>query len=234
MALTWSHSLLKDAQRLRGYANFSRPTVPWVRSSPLDTEALSARRRSLASNAIHTSIERRPHLLQQSCCQVHNRVPKKILSSSYADQFKSRSVNSIISRSTSRPVFHSDTGTGLQSSVITPAASSPNPEPASPSKPPSARRENIYTLPNFLTSTRILLCPLLAHTIIHEHHLLSATTLLYCGLSDWLDGRLARKYPKQMSSVLGTILDPAADKILMTTLVISLGCKELLPRPSLH
>ena len=33
-----------------------------------------------------------------------------------------------------------------------------------------------------------------------------------------------------MRSVLGTILDPAADKILMTTLTVTLTMKELLPR----
>jgi len=42
-----------------------------------------------------------------------------------------------------------------------------------------------------------------------------------------VDGFLARRY--NMRSVLGTILDPAADKALMSTLVITLGVKGLLP-----
>ena len=42
-----------------------------------------------------------------------------------------------------------------------------------------------------------------------------------------MDGFLARKY--QMNSVLGTILDPAADKILMTTLTVTLAMKSMLP-----
>src|ERR1700733_7334385 len=42
------------------------------------------------------------------------------------------------------------------------------------------------------------------------------------------DGFVARKY--NMKSVLGTILDPAADKALMTTLAITLAIKGLLPR----
>jgi hypothetical protein len=41
------------------------------------------------------------------------------------------------------------------------------------------------------------------------------------------DGYLARRYG--MRSVLGTILDPAADKILMTTLTVTLTMKELIP-----
>lgn len=41
------------------------------------------------------------------------------------------------------------------------------------------------------------------------------------------DGWLARQY--KMSSVLGTILDPAADKTLMTTLTITLAMQNLIP-----
>jgi len=48
-------------------------------------------------------------------------------------------------------------------------------------------------------------------------------------LTDLLDGFLARRY--NMSSVLGTILDPAADKALMTTLTITLTMQELIPLP---
>ncbi|KAI0293885.1 hypothetical protein B0F90DRAFT_1642041, partial [Multifurca ochricompacta] len=51
--------------------------------------------------------------------------------------------------------------------------------------------------------------------------------LLYAGITDWLDGFLAHKY--QMTSILGTILDPAADKALVGTLVITLTIQRLLP-----
>lgn len=42
-----------------------------------------------------------------------------------------------------------------------------------------------------------------------------------------VDGFLARRF--KMQSVLGTVLDPAADKTLMTTLTITLAMKGLLP-----
>ncbi|CAH7667109.1 phosphatidyl synthase [Phakopsora pachyrhizi] len=98
-------------------------------------------------------------------------------------------------------------------------------------KPKLITKENILTIPNMLTSTRILLCPILSYTISEENYMVSCLIVGYCGFSDWLDGRLARKYPEKMSSVFGTILDPAADKILMTTLVFSLSFKGLLPLP---
>ena len=47
-----------------------------------------------------------------------------------------------------------------------------------------------------------------------------------------VDGYLARKY--NMGSVLGSILDPAADKALMTTLVVTLTVRGLVPRTSAH
>lgn len=42
-----------------------------------------------------------------------------------------------------------------------------------------------------------------------------------------MDGFLARRF--NMSSVLGTILDPAADKALMTTLTVTLAMQHLIP-----
>lgn len=45
------------------------------------------------------------------------------------------------------------------------------------------------------------------------------------------DGFLARRF--KMQSVLGTILDPAADKALMTTLTVTLAMRGLLPGVSL-
>ncbi|KAF9515241.1 hypothetical protein BS47DRAFT_1372070 [Hydnum rufescens UP504] len=89
--------------------------------------------------------------------------------------------------------------------------------------------ENIYTLPNALTVSRILACPVLGWSIIEGNFVLATSLLAYAGISDWVDGFIARRY--NMRSVLGTILDPAADKALMTTLTITLAMKGMLPIP---
>lgn len=47
-----------------------------------------------------------------------------------------------------------------------------------------------------------------------------------------VDGFLARRF--NMRTVLGTILDPAADKALMTTLTVTLAFKGMLPSTSAH
>ncbi|KAG8745659.1 hypothetical protein FRC10_007356 [Ceratobasidium sp. 414] len=112
----------------------------------------------------------------------------------------------------------------------TPVHTSP-PNPSDGKDGPSARkptvRENIYTIPNALTASRILSCPVLGWSILEGRYGLASGLLLYAGITDWMDGYIARKW--NMRTVLGTILDPAADKTLMTTLTVTLAIKGLLP-----
>ncbi|KAF8586443.1 hypothetical protein K439DRAFT_1387162 [Ramaria rubella] len=97
------------------------------------------------------------------------------------------------------------------------------------SKPKLVIRENIYTLPNLLTVSRILACPVLGWSIVEGNFGIATSLLVYAGVTDWVDGFIARRY--RMQSVMGTILDPAADKALMTTLTVTLAWKALLPLP---
>jgi len=106
--------------------------------------------------------------------------------------------------------------------------------PVPPNKPsedqkPTLRelRENIYTIPNLLTVSRIIACPALGWSILEGNFHLATGLLVYAGVTDWVDGYVARRYKQQ--TVLGTILDPAADKILMTTLTVTLAMKGMLP-----
>lgn len=48
----------------------------------------------------------------------------------------------------------------------------------------STLRENIYTLPNLLTASRILACPVLGWSILHDDFHLATGLLVYAGLSD--------------------------------------------------
>ncbi|KAF8902352.1 hypothetical protein CPB84DRAFT_1678882 [Gymnopilus junonius] len=102
--------------------------------------------------------------------------------------------------------------------------------PSGPSSDKPTLRENIYTLPNLLTLSRIFACPVLGWSILDGNYHLATGLLVYAGLTDlvcrWIP---SRRY--KMSSVLGTILDPAADKILMTTLVVTLTMQDLIPVP---
>jgi cardiolipin synthase len=82
-------------------------------------------------------------------------------------------------------------------------------------------------IPNVITSIRILLVAPIAVTL--ANHQLPFTIALFgiAALSDAADGFLARRYGWR--SELGAILDPAADKILLVTVFITLAYLKLVP-----
>ena len=71
------------------------------------------------------------------------------------------------------------------------------------------------TLPNALTLLRILAIPFFAIALWYGHHWQAFIIFVLAGLTDLLDGFIARRFNQK--SELGAILDPAADKLLMTT-----------------
>ena len=79
--------------------------------------------------------------------------------------------------------------------------------------------------PNILTIFRIILAPIIAILIWREtsNQQLTLAFLLFlvAGVTDWLDGYLARKLGAQ--SHLGRILDPIADKVLVACVLLALA-----------
>jgi len=78
-------------------------------------------------------------------------------------------------------------------------------------------KENIYTIPNLLTVSRILAVPPIVYFTLHGQVGYAVILYIYAGVTDVIDGTLARRWKQQ--TVLGSILDPAADKLLMMTVV---------------
>ncbi|KAF2738516.1 hypothetical protein EJ04DRAFT_549748 [Polyplosphaeria fusca] len=97
------------------------------------------------------------------------------------------------------------------------------------SKLPSLRHENIYTLPNILTFSRLIATPVIGYLIVQHHHLYAFSLFAYAGFSDLLDGWIARKW--KLQTVVGSVVDPMADKALMTTVVTTLAYSGALPLP---
>ncbi len=76
----------------------------------------------------------------------------------------------------------------------------------------------IINIPNILTLMRIAMLPLLVVIYLSDHPLampISALLFILAGLTDWLDGYLARKLNQQ--SAFGAFLDPVADKLIVAT-----------------
>lgn len=83
--------------------------------------------------------------------------------------------------------------------------------------------------PNVITLSRIACTPLLSYWIITNQHEAALAGCFLAGLSDGLDGYLAKHH--NMATVLGTYLDPFADKLLINALSVSLWCNGTLPTP---
>ena len=84
-------------------------------------------------------------------------------------------------------------------------------------------------IPNALTLFRCLISILLPILIIYGGEIgaiLAAPLLLLAGLSDYFDGFFARKY--NVVSILGKVLDPIADKLLVIGVLLSLASENLL------
>lgn len=77
-----------------------------------------------------------------------------------------------------------------------------------------------WTIPNLLSLLRILVIPFFAYFFIQGNAVLAIVMLALSGISDFLDGKIARKF-NQVSD-LGKVLDPVADKLTQITLAILL------------
>jgi len=76
-----------------------------------------------------------------------------------------------------------------------------------------AAREQVFNVPNQLTSLRLALSLVLFVLIAFEYYLASAVVFAVAAGTDWLDGYWARKYGQVTN--LGRILDPFVDKIIV-------------------
>jgi len=82
--------------------------------------------------------------------------------------------------------------------------------------------------PNTLTIVRLLLIPVYLYFFLKGEYIISGIFFSLSGLTDFLDGYLARKY--NMVTDLGKILDPLADKLTLISILAVLIYTDLIPR----
>ena len=87
----------------------------------------------------------------------------------------------------------------------------------------------IFTVPNLLTIFRMVLIPLFVTLLFYQKFLWALGTFVIAGITDGLDGLLARRFAQQ--SHLGTILDPIADKLMLVTAFVVLSMRSVFPQP---
>ena len=82
----------------------------------------------------------------------------------------------------------------------------------------------IWTVPNQITLLRLGFLPLFLILIVYEHYRWALLILVIAGLSDGIDGMLARKLNQK--SAIGAYLDPIADKLLLSSSFVILAMEK--------
>jgi cardiolipin synthase len=85
----------------------------------------------------------------------------------------------------------------------------------------------IWTVPNQITLLRLGFLPAFLILIVYEHYRWALLILVFAGLSDGIDGLLARKLDQK--SAIGAYLDPIADKLLLSSSFVILAMEKITP-----
>ena len=91
--------------------------------------------------------------------------------------------------------------------------------------------DRIFTIPNGISAARLVGVPVFLWLVLGPR---TATAdywavglLIVAGLSDWLDGKIARAL--NQTSRLGQVLDPAADRLYIVSTIIALAIRGIIP-----
>ncbi|KAI1029929.1 hypothetical protein LB503_008224 [Fusarium chuoi] len=83
-----------------------------------------------------------------------------------------------------------------------------------PSRPAAVLHEDIYTLPNILTFTRLVAAPVIGYLVLHDQHAWAVGLFAYAGVTDLLDGWIARRWDSK--TVVGTFGALALSWVVMS------------------
>jgi cardiolipin synthase len=85
----------------------------------------------------------------------------------------------------------------------------------------------VLTIPNALSSLRLLGVPVFLWAILAGHDVVALVTLMASGVTDYLDGKIARRYG--LVSRVGELLDPLADRLYIATTLFGLAWRDIIP-----
>jgi cardiolipin synthase (CMP-forming) len=88
--------------------------------------------------------------------------------------------------------------------------------------------DRVWTVPNVLSMLRLLGVPLFLYLLLGpEADGWAIVLLALAGVSDWADGKIARALDQR--SRLGTLLDPAADRLYIVATLVALALRDVVP-----
>ena len=82
-------------------------------------------------------------------------------------------------------------------------------------------------IPNILTIIRFILIPVILYFIFVENYILAFVFFTLSGVTDILDGAIARKF--NLISTFGKLMDPLADKLTQISVLATLVFKDIIP-----
>ncbi len=91
--------------------------------------------------------------------------------------------------------------------------------------------DRVLTIPNGISAARLAGVPVFLWLVLGPRTATAdywaVALLIVAGLSDWLDGKIARAF--NQSSRLGQVLDPAADRLYIAATIIALAVRGIIP-----
>jgi cardiolipin synthase (CMP-forming) len=91
--------------------------------------------------------------------------------------------------------------------------------------------DRVLTIPNAISAARLAGVPVFLWLVLGPRTAVAddwaVAVLIAAGLSDWLDGKIARAL--NQTSRLGQVLDPAADRLYIAATVVALAVREIIP-----
>ena len=88
-------------------------------------------------------------------------------------------------------------------------------------------QSSLRQVPNLISSFRILLIAPIVYGLLHQHQTLAMLLIIVAALSDGADGFLAKHFGWKTD--LGAVLDPAADKLLVASVFVTLAFQGYAP-----
>jgi cardiolipin synthase (CMP-forming) len=87
--------------------------------------------------------------------------------------------------------------------------------------------DRVWTPPNVLSMLRLVGVPIFLWLILSHHDGWAVVVLTLSGVSDYFDGKIARKY--NLVSRVGQLLDPLADRLYILSTLFGLAWREIIP-----
>jgi len=87
--------------------------------------------------------------------------------------------------------------------------------------------DRVWTLPNVLSMIRLVGVPIFLWLILSHQDGWALAVLVASGLTDYLDGKIARTY--NLISSVGQLLDPLADRLYILSTLVGLAWRDIIP-----